>query len=174
MTLMWNKQSAPIWDVDKQRIIGGAPDGAFDLDYVDGRPMAGEWWSVTDGDAVVGFGWLDIAWGDAEILLATAPEAQNRGVGGFVLDRLEGEAARRGVNYVYNTIRSEHPQKEELRDWLESHGYSGGDGGVLRKRVNRRAAEPVTGPAPTFDSTVDMGPGHEEAGGYVDPEQHRF
>lgn len=174
MTLQWTKEAAPAWDADKKRIVGGAPAGAFDLDYTDGQPITGEWWDVTDDGAVVGYGWLDLAWGDAEILLATDPERQGAGVGGFVLENIEREAAARGVNYVYNTIRPEHPHREAVRAWLESHGFTGGDDGVLRKRVGGPAQQPVTGPSPTFDAAVDRGPGHEEAGGYVDPEQHRY
>lgn len=175
MGFTWNAEPAPTWDAGKQKIVGGAPPGAFDLQHADGAPMAGEWWSVTDGDGTtVGYGRLEIAWGDAEILLATDPARQGTGVGGFVLDNLEREAAARGVNYVYNTIRDTHPDREDVRAWLESHGFEGGDGGVLRKRVGRDRPAPAAGPAPSFDRSVDMGPGREEAGGYVDPERHRY
>ncbi|WP_062393362.1 GNAT family N-acetyltransferase [Gordonia phthalatica] len=174
MTLQWERESAPTWDADKQRIVGGAPEGAFDLAYAPDAPVAGEWWAVRDGDAVVGYGWLDIAWGDAEILLATAPDAQRRGVGAFVLDNIEAEAAKRGVNYVYNTIRAGHPDRVSLREWLESHGFEGGDDGSLRKRITSGSPAPAAHPVPAFDASVDRGPGSEESGGYVNPEDHRY
>lgn len=177
MSFTWNKESAPTWDADKQRIIGGAPAGAFDLDYTDGQSLPSEWWSVTDDGTTVGYGWLDINWGDGEILLATDPAAQGRGVGSFILDHVEAEAAARGVNYVYNTIRAEHPDRENLHNWLDSHGFRGSDTDEsLRKRVGGPQAEsaPASGSGPSFDDKVDMGPGREDEGGYVDPEQHRY
>jgi GNAT superfamily N-acetyltransferase len=134
--LSWHREDHPCWDTDKQRVIGGAPNGVFDLDYAAGQRLAGDWWHASDGDRIVGYGWLDITWGDAEILLAVDPVAQRQGVGGFVLDNIEREAARRGVNYVYNTIRLNHPRRTEVRDWLESHGFRGSDADEsLRKRV---------------------------------------
>lgn len=72
--------------------------------------MVGARRPVRDG-AVLGYGRLDIGWGgDAQILLAVEPTRQEEGVGSFVLARLEDEAAARGIDYVYNTIREhEHP-----------------------------------------------------------------
>ncbi|WP_024792971.1 GNAT family N-acetyltransferase [Tomitella biformata] len=171
----WNKESDPVWDADKRRVIGGAPAGAFDLNYKDGQGLPGEWWSVTDGGSVVGYGWLDNSWGDAEILLATDPDTQGKGVGSFTLDNLEREASSRGVNYVYNTIHAGHPNKAELHNWLDSHGFRGSAADEsLRKRVGRDASEPPRGPSPTFDSAVDMAPGRESEGGYVDPEDQKY
>ena len=46
---------------------GRLPVGAKDVDRV-----------LTDGGRVVGYGWLDDVWGDAEILLAVGEELQSR------------------------------------------------------------------------------------------------
>ena len=73
--LSWSKEESPRWDADKKRIVGSMPKGVFDVRYAElaeGDVVPGEWWRVEDDGAVVGFGWLDIVWGDAEILLATA------------------------------------------------------------------------------------------------------
>ena len=59
--LTWVREDDPIWDADKQRVIGGAPEGAFVLPFADGDALPGEWWSARDGDGtVVGYGRLDI------------------------------------------------------------------------------------------------------------------
>ena len=182
MNLAWVREESPVWDADKQRVIGGAPEGAFELPFSDGDAVPGEWWSARDGGAdgpVVGYGRLDISWGgDAEILLAVAPDLQERGIGGFVLGKLEDEAAARGINYVYNTIR-EHSERDLVHDWLVVRGFRGPVDGDLRKRVGGRQVQPkpkvpVTSP---YDVTADPGgraPGHEDQGGYVNVDEHQY
>lgn len=176
MALAWDREEAPRWDPDKQGIIGGAPPGVFDIDHADGSPLPGDWWSTRDEHTVVGYGWLDVAWGDAEILLAVDPQAQATGVGSFVLDNIEHEAAARGVNYVYNTVRATHPRRAEVQEWLQRRGFRGDDrDDTLRKRVRVRANfSSVASTVPEFDEGVDMPPGHEESGGYVDAADHRY
>ncbi len=88
----------------------------------------------------MGYGWLDATWGgDAEILLAVDASAREQGVGSFVIGHLEDEAASRGLNYVYNTVRDSHPDRDDLHDWLAVRGYRGstspGEDTALRKRV---------------------------------------
>lgn len=194
--LSWVHEPNPVWDADKRRVIGTAPAGVFDLAYVDGEALPGDWWACTSDGAVVGYGWLDATWGgDAEILLAVDASARSRGVGSFILDRLEDEAASRGLNYVYNTVRVTHPDREDLHDWLAVRGYRGGTSDTtLRKRVGEGASDrrtprsgaavsptpapsPVPGPASSAEaspSAGEQGPGGEESGGYVDVEDHRY
>ena len=87
-----------MWDADKARVIGGAPEGAFVLTFTDGESLPGDWWSARGADGeVVGYGRLDTTWGgDAEILLAVAPDRQESGVGTFILGKLDEEAAVAG------------------------------------------------------------------------------
>ena len=189
--LTWTHEDSPTWDADKQRVIGSAPEGAFDLSHTDGAALPGDWWSARTSDgAVVGYGWLDATWGgDAEILLAVDAASQQQGVGSFVIDRLEHEAASRGLNYVYNTVRASHPDRDDLHDWLAVRGYRGSTGGqgdtTLRKRVGsdeRRtpvhdgsaAAQPAASRSYDPASAGDRAPGHEESGGYVDVDDHRY
>ena len=197
--LAWVHEPAPVWDADKCRVIGGAPDGAFVLPFRDGDTLPGEWWSAREPGAtgeVVGYGRLDISWGgDAEILLAVDPDRQGSGIGSFVLAALEDEAASRGLNYVYNTIR-EHDRRDDVHDWLAVRGFRGSVDGDLRKRVgaDRHREDPAASgdarpgpsrPAPSgahggsgadrgSDRGSDRGPGHEESGGYVDVDDHRY
>jgi GNAT superfamily N-acetyltransferase len=153
------------------------------IPFRDGDPVPGEWWSARDGGPdgeVVGYGRLDIGWGgDAQILLAVDPSRQEEGIGSFVLARLEDEAAARGINYVYNTIR-EHEDRDLVHDWLVVRGFRGSVAGDLRKRVGSAPAEPTRQPrdaASAYDVSSDPGgraPGQEEQGGYVDVDDHRY
>lgn len=179
--LAWVREESPTWDADKQRVIGGAPDGAFLLSFGEGDALPGEWWAVRDGSDTVGYGRLDIGWGgDAEILLAVDPERQERGIGSYLLDHLEQEAAARDINYVYNVIR-EHERRDLVHDWLVVRGFRGAVDGDLRKRVVRRTvnapASSAAVEASSYDPSGDIGgqaPGHEEQGGYVDVDEHQY
>lgn len=177
--LTWTREEAPVWDADKARIIGGAPEGAFTASFSDGEGLPGEWWSARDGDGVVGYGRLDLTWGgDAEILLAVSPDRQESGVGSFILDRLDEEAERRGVNYIHNRIR-EHSRRDLVHDWLVVRGFRGPVDGDLRRRVGRSKVPTRGRPATveTYDAAADpagQGPGHEEQGGYVDVDEHHY
>jgi hypothetical protein len=60
MTLTWSKENSPHWDADKQRVLGPVELAAVGLAAPSpGEPVANEWWRVTDGDGVAGYGWLD-------------------------------------------------------------------------------------------------------------------
>ena len=179
--LTWDREVAPLWDADKVRVIGGAPEGAFVLPFDEGEQLPGDWWRVQDAEgSVVGYGRLDTTWGgDAEILLAVATDRQETGIGSFILDRLEREAAARGINYIHNRIR-EHEQRDLVHDWLVVRGFRGPTDGDLRKRVGPPAGTSVTArrrPSESYDVSADpagRGPGHEEQGGYVNVEEHHY
>jgi GNAT superfamily N-acetyltransferase len=100
-----------------------------------GEPVADEWWRVTDGDEVAGYGWLDTEWGDARITFVVAPGRRGRGVGAFILERLEDEAAARGLNYIYNVVPGTHPDGAWIRNWLSTHGFHEASRGQLRRQV---------------------------------------
>jgi GNAT superfamily N-acetyltransferase len=142
MALQWIRESPPVWDADKERIVGGAPDGVFALEpHKPGDVVPGDWWRVEEAGRVVGYGWMDHSWGDAEILLAVDERGQRIGVGTFILDRLEDEAARRGINYLYNVIPSAHPNGAWLDHWLRRRGFiASQEGGLLKRRVQSAAA----------------------------------
>lgn len=146
LELRWIAESPPRWDGDKARIVGGAPVGVFDTRFQSLRPgdlVPGEWWRVESGGRVVGYGWLDVSWGDAEILLATDPEVRRSGVGTFIVDRLEDEARARGLNYLYNVVRPTHPERDQITAWLTKRGFvSSDDGRLLRTVVKRRGGDP--------------------------------
>jgi GNAT superfamily N-acetyltransferase len=177
--LTWSHEPNPTWDADKQRVIGGAPEGAFVLPFQESDELPGDWWSARNGDGeVVGYGRLDTTWGgDAEILLAVATDRQESGVGTFILDKLDDEAASRGINYIHNRIR-DHEQRDVVHDWLVVRGFRGPIDGDLRKRVGikhetasqRRASESYE----AAKDPADQGPGHEEQGGYVNVDEHRY
>jgi GNAT superfamily N-acetyltransferase len=139
MSRDWVHENPPHWDERKQAIVGNAPAGTFSLgSYRPGDTVPGEWWRVEEAGRVVGYGWMDTAWGDAEILLAVDPERRRHGVGAWILDQLEREAAQRGLNYLLNTVPPDHPDRSGVRKWLEGRGFtSSRDGNILRRRVRR-------------------------------------
>jgi N-acetylglutamate synthase-like GNAT family acetyltransferase len=142
MPLAWHRESPAVWDADKQRIIGGAPAGIFALTGGSETVLPGDWWRVEDDGAVVGYGWMDYSWGDAEVLLAVDPARQSSGVGTFILDRLDDEAAARGLNYLYNVVPPAHQDKPTLKRWLLQRGFTGSLEGTLFKRaVHPRRAD---------------------------------
>lgn len=141
MSFTWIEERPAVWDADKARIIGGEPPGIFDAafgSYSTGDLLPGEWWRVEQDGRTAGYGWLDTVWGDAEILLAVAPEDRGRGAGGFILEKLEEEARRRGLNHLYNVVRPTHPRGEEVAAWLKKRGFEpSGDGSEFRAVVPR-------------------------------------
>lgn len=140
MALDWIRETPPCWDAEKQHIVGDASPGIFDRRYANlaiGAPLLGEWWRVESDGRTLGYGWLDAVWGDAEILLATAPAARRHGVGTFILEQLEAEARARGLNYLYNVIRPSHPGAADLRGWLERHGFEAAPDSSLVRAVPR-------------------------------------
>ena len=141
MTLTWTKEDSPRWDADKQRLFGPAELAAVGLAApAPGEPVADEWWRVADGPDVAGYGWLDTEWGDARITFFVAPGQRGRGVGDFILEHLEAEAAARGLNYIYNIVPETHPDGPRLTNWLSSHGFREASRGQLRRRVQTAPA----------------------------------
>jgi N-acetylglutamate synthase-like GNAT family acetyltransferase len=169
-----------------------------------GEQLTSDWWRVERDGRVVGYGWLDDVWGDAEVLLAVDGAARRTGVGAFVLARLEDEAAARGLNYVVNVVRADHPEQDAVAGWLHGRGFAAAEDGRLRKRVaaadpgQRQDGRPGAGRPRGPDGAhraryaaerdraaarphgtgepdrAPLGPGAEESGGYVDVEQHRY
>ena len=136
--LTWHHDNPPHWDRSKSEIVGKAERGIFKLDdHDEGDLVPGEWWRVEDGGRVVGFGWMECTWGDAEILLAVDPAKRQHGVGSFILDHLEKEAAARGLNYLYNVVRPTHPDPEGITRWLTTRGFEAAHD-RLRRRVPQR------------------------------------
>ncbi len=135
MTLHWTKEDSPRWDADKQRLFG--PDELASVGFgqpAPGATIADEWWQVTDEDGtVVGYGWLDSEWGDAQITFLVDPAMRGIGIGNFILDRLESEAAERGLNYIYNVVPDTHPDASRIARWLTSRGFSPGTGDLRRQ-----------------------------------------
>ena len=150
MALAWVREPLAVWNSDKQRIIGGSPSVFAVSASPPGAVLPGDWWRVEDGDRTLGFGWMDYSWGDAEILLAVEPHSQSRGVGTFILDRLDEEAATRGLNYLYNVIPAQHPDPDGLKRWLLKRGFAGAKEGELFKRTvqSRRHASQAESTSP--------------------------
>jgi ribosomal protein S18 acetylase RimI-like enzyme len=138
--LRWIREHDARFCEDKARVIGGAPTGAFDARLLSAQPGAllpGAWWRVEREGRVVGYGWLDVSWGDAEILLAVDPAAQRHGVGTFILDHLEHEARAMGLRYLTNLVRPTHPDGDRVAAWLERRGFRASEDGRLLRAAAR-------------------------------------
>lgn len=122
------------------RIVGGERPGIFHSRFkqcAEGDMVPGSWWRVEDDGRVIGFGWMDVNWGDAEILLATSMEQRERGVGTWMVEHLKREAQRRGLNYLTNVIRPNHPDRERVARWLEKRGFASGEDGRHFQSVSK-------------------------------------
>ncbi len=133
----WIKEDLPRWDADKQRMFDDPALLSVGMDRPgDGAPLADEWWHVVGDDGVIaGYGWLDSEWGDAQITFFVDPARRGDGIGEFVLDHLEDEARKRGLNYIYNVVPDTHPDRAWMTEWLASHGLEESAHGDLRRRV---------------------------------------
>lgn len=139
MKFDWIRENPARWDADKARIVGGQPAGIFDFaDMKVGDPVPGEWWRVASDGRTVGHCWMDRTWDGAEILLAVDPTQQRTGVGTFMLDQLEREAATRGLNQLYNVVKPTHPHGVDVTKWLISRGFTATDDGELRRPVGSK------------------------------------
>lgn len=144
MGLQWIQESPPYWDADKARIVGGAGTGIFDAALTsqqEGALLPNDWWRAEDDGKTVGYGWMDVTWGDAEVLLAVEPEARGRGVGTFILERLAAEARERGLHYLYNVVSETHPLHAEVTAWLEARSFTASEDGKLLRAVVPMAAQ---------------------------------
>ena len=140
MDLRWTQESLPQWDRDKARVLGVAGPDVFEpslLDRPEGTLLPSDWWHVESEGKIVAYGWMDVTWGDAEIGLAVDPEHRRQGIGTFILDHLEAEAAARGINYLYNVVKSSHPQQSEVSAWLKERRFSASEDGKLLRTVVR-------------------------------------
>ena len=138
MALIWVREDTPVWDATKQAIVGGAPPGSLELPPLAPGDLApGEWFHVEDGGTILGYAWMDSTWGDAEVTLAVDTKRGGEGIGAFILEHLEKEAAARGVNYLYNAVRPTHPERERITRWLEGHGFQPSGEGLMKKHVRR-------------------------------------
>jgi N-acetylglutamate synthase-like GNAT family acetyltransferase len=140
--LHWVREEDPRWDADRQRVFTTVPEGVFRAETrLPGDRLPGDWWRVEGPDGVIGYGWLDDVWGDAEILLAIQADSRGVGAGAFALQRLEDEAAARGLNYVLNVVRDTHPDRDAVTAWFRARGFVGTEDGRLRKQVSDRGRD---------------------------------
>lgn len=140
MDLRWIQESPPTWDAAKNRIVGGAGAKVFEpslVDRAEGTLLPSDWWRVEADGTTVAYGWMDVTWGDAETGLAVDPEFRNKGVGTFVLDRLEEEAAARGIHYLYNVVLPSHPRRQDVSDWFKARRFTASEDGRLLRAVVR-------------------------------------
>ena len=66
-------------------------------------------------------------------MCSSCPDARGRGLGAFVLERLQAEARSLGLHYLYNSVRPTHPRSGETARWLERRGFEPREDGTLRR-----------------------------------------
>ncbi len=133
----WHAEPRPTrLDAAKKAFFERVPAGTVDLRPA-GDLLPGDWWRLEADGRTVGYGWMDVTWGDAQILLAVDPDAQRKGYGAAILDHLEAEARKQGLRYLFNTIPSGHPDPDGARAFLEAHGFTASTlhGEMLRRPV---------------------------------------
>ena len=137
MGFTWTKETSPQWDADKQAAFDTVALASVGMQApASGAAIADEWWRVADNAGnLVGYGWLDSEWGDAQIAFLVVPLARGGGAGEFILNRLEAEAAARGLNYIYNVVPAGHPDPQWMTYWLTLHGFYPSPLGDLRRQV---------------------------------------
>ena len=138
--MQWISESPPQWDDKKAEILGASPAGVFRVaEAKAGDLLPGDWWRVEIDGEVVGYGWMDVTWGYAPVLVAVAPSARDKGVGSFIMDQLAAEAHKQGLAYIFNVIPVAHPDPKGLSSWLQGRGFepSSSDDRMLRRQVNR-------------------------------------
>lgn len=139
MGYLWIRELPAHMDETKLAILRAAGEGVFAASRLPkGALLPGDWWRVVEGGKIVGYGWMDTSWGDAEILLAVDAAKRKAGVGAFILDRLEAEARERGLNRLYNVVPARHPEPDVVRAWLLKRGFVAvGEGGLLQRSVRK-------------------------------------
>jgi GNAT superfamily N-acetyltransferase len=134
----WHAEPNPArYDDAKRAFFSALPPGAVHVQPA-GDLLPGRWWRLDDDQGhTVAYGWMDVTWGDAQILLAVHPDHQREGHGAVVLDHLADEAHKAGLSYLFNTIPADHPAPDAARAFLTANGFvaSGLDGTLLRRKV---------------------------------------
>lgn len=119
-----NEKNA-LWDHEKERIVGEAKEGTFDMgDLKYGETLFQEWWKLIDEHKrIIGFGWVYKEEDDFEISVAVDKEHQGNGAGSFILGELEGIAKQLGFHQVIGIIKSTNQEATEVIEWLYRNGY---------------------------------------------------
>lgn len=154
MDWKWEAENPPHWNAAKAAVMSSAPPGVLAFDgCAEGDLLPGQWWRVEDAAGeVLGYGWMDCNWGDGEILVVVAAAHRRKGVGSFILQRLQDEARARGLNYLYNVVPAAHPDPAALEAWLAAHGFSRHGDGRLMRGVTARPRTPAPTPEPRVPS----------------------
>lgn len=120
---MWIKEEEPVWDSDKEDIIDCAPQGSFNMGPKSNGTISGDWWKLVENKRVIGYGWISMISGDAELLIAVRKSEQHKGYGNIILENLEMEASKLKHNKVVAIIQSENINAVNIIYWLDRKGF---------------------------------------------------
>ncbi|MFE4354013.1 GNAT family N-acetyltransferase [Peribacillus butanolivorans] len=119
------KEENPIWDIEKENIVGKVEGGTFNLDNLEvGTQLHQEWWKlIDDNDRVLGFGWINYENGDFEISLAVHKDYQGSGSGSIIIEGLESIAKEKGFNKTVAIVKKTNPNSLKMIKWLYQKKY---------------------------------------------------
>ncbi|WP_339243074.1 GNAT family N-acetyltransferase [Paenibacillus sp. FSL F4-0243] len=119
------KEENPIWDNEKENIVGNVEVGTFNLEnVVVGEELCQEWFKLIDDNVgVLGFGWIDYNNNNFEISVAVHKDYQGSGSGSIIIEELERIAKEKGFNEVRGIVKSSNPNAVKMIEWLYRKNY---------------------------------------------------
>lgn len=122
--MCWIKEEKPLWDRNKIKIIG-SNIGCFVIsDIQEGDKLEGKWFKLTDKyGQIVGYGWIDIIGGEAEISVAVDKKYKGNGYGTQIINNLYTEIKKLGFDEVIAVVREENSNAEDVIRWVYKNGY---------------------------------------------------
>jgi len=199
--LRWVKDDDPRWDADRERVFAALGTDVFPgLARQIGDRLPSDWWRVEDDGRVVGYGWLDAeillaveepargTGAGAFALARLEDEAAARGLNYVVNVVRDTHPDREAVTAWFlahgfagtEDGRLRKQVGDRSRDIGQRQRGRPGTGRAEQPDDGRRARSDAerdrAAARPRVETPVgaDLGPGHEESGGYVDPEEHRY
>jgi ribosomal protein S18 acetylase RimI-like enzyme len=119
----WIQEQPALWDETKQNILG-ANKGAFDIEHTQvGGELDGVWFKLIDNNEIIGYGWIDLAYGNPEISIAVDSHKRFSGYGNTILRNLEEKALALGFSEVECIVRRKNADAINAIKWFHRNGF---------------------------------------------------
>jgi len=120
---VFNYEIDPVWDKDKERIIGSEAD-SFDINAKIDGSLPYDWWYLKKYNEVIGYGWLNVNEDDVEISISISKEHRNKGLGTKTLHHLEQQILSRNLpKNIVVTVYGTNIHRFKVAKMLKSNGY---------------------------------------------------
>lgn len=130
-------ETDPIWDLDKEALLGKEPD-AFNLKRVEANaPVAGRWWRATIAGETVGFASLlaeeqsdQQSVGShgcphtVELIVGIREDRRGSGIGQQILEVVLEVARVEGCDAVTAVVSATNPRAKDVLTWLFRNGFA--------------------------------------------------